>query len=97
MPSLAAKAKYVLIIAGSRGSKASSSSSFQPRAGKAGRPKEGIAKPAREGKSRQGRKVPSSRLGTLSQMTLISETIDIEEPQKCSSQVQPFACVCVCV
>jgi hypothetical protein len=57
---LAAKSKYFLIVAGSRGSKAPSSSALQPKlqAGKAGRPKEGTAKPAREGESR----VSSSRL-----------------------------------
>ncbi len=57
MPSLAAKAKYILLIAGSRGSKAPLSSLLQPRlqAGKAGRPKDGTAKPAREGKSRRGK------------------------------------------
>ncbi len=56
MPLLAAKSKYFLIVAGSRGSKAPSSSALQPKlqAGKAGRPKEGTGKPAREGKSRQG-------------------------------------------
>jgi len=60
---LAAKAKNLLIVAESRGSKAPSSSALQPRlqAGKAGRPKDGTAKPAREGESRQGRWVPSSR------------------------------------
>jgi len=72
VPLLAAKAKYFLVVAGTGGSKAPSSSALQPRlqAGKAGRPKEGTPKPPREGESRQGRRVPSSRPRSMTQMTL---------------------------
>jgi len=64
VPSLAAKAKYIPMIAGSRCSKAPSASALQPRlqAGKASRPKEGTGKPARERKSREERRDLCSRL-----------------------------------
>ncbi len=72
VPVLGAEAKSFMVVAGSRGFKAPSSSALQPKllASKAGRPKEDTSKPARQGKAKQVRRLPSSRLRSMTQMTL---------------------------
>lgn len=59
----------------------------------------GTANPARDGESRQGRRVPGGRLGSMTQIpdpNMNSETMDVEEPDRYPSQTQPFACICAC-
>jgi len=75
VPSLAAKAKSFPYLQGAGAPRLLHHQLFSPscRLAKLAGQREGTAKLAREGESRQGGRVPSSRLRSMTQMTLTDQ------------------------